>query len=92
VNEGASEGLGGVEGWDGLWHYYHFAAEDMLGGLVALGTDAASETKCSLPERVMIPWGGYKGYEDVWGMNVMVINGVFSGSKSTSRRLPTDHR
>jgi len=40
----------------------------------------------------MIPWGGYKGYEDVWGMNVMVINGVFSGSKSTSRRLPTDHR
>jgi hypothetical protein len=77
-NEGAKEG------WNGLWHYYHFAAENVLGGLAAL---AATDTinihekrreeivMQPVPERIAIPWE--PKWQDRFGMNEMVIRGLW---------------
>lgn len=69
-------------GWNGLWHYYHFVAEDLLGGLALLGSvtaDHARDAKDFLPERVLVPFAS--DYHDKWGMNDMVVQGLFDGRK-----------
>jgi hypothetical protein len=82
-------------GWTGLWHYYHFVAEDILGGFAALASSRAPRHESgvvgkgyhgpveggsmAVPDRIVIPWEG--NWHDKWGMNEMVVNGVFDGSE-----------
>lgn len=89
LNEGAKEG------WNGLYHYYHFAAENILGGFAALASvrhgldvqDRISEKILSgsadTPERIVIPWEG--GWRDKWGENELVIKGIFPTCESRRR-------
>lgn len=72
----------GADGrWNGLWHYYHFAAENVLGGLAALAIPTGrSRSMPLIPDTLLIPWE--MAYKDKWGMNEMVIDGVFNGSES----------
>lgn len=72
--------------WTGLYHYYHFVAEDLLGGLTALAsvpvrTGRALSTSAN---GVVIPW--QSGWKDVWGMNEMVLRGMFD-----NHIVDTDH-
>lgn len=66
LNEGAEDA------WNGLYHYYHFAAEDLLGGLAAY---AAVEPQVEEPERVVIPWD--MSWRDKWNINEVVVEGIF---------------
>ena len=75
--------------WTGLYHYYHFVAEDLLGGLTALAsvpvrTGRALSTSAN---GVVIPW--QSGWKDVWGMNEMVLRGMFDNRESN---IPTYSR
>jgi hypothetical protein len=65
-----NEGAGG--GWNGLWHYYHFTAEDTLGAIVGY---AAVEPPIPEPERLLVPYG--MNWRDRWGLNEMIVEGMF---------------
>lgn len=65
-----NEGAGG--GWNGLWHYYHFTAEDTLGAIVGY---AAVEPAIPEPERLLVPYG--MNWRDKWGLNEMIVEGMF---------------
>jgi len=65
-----NEGAGG--GWNGLWHYYHFTAEDILGGIVGY---ASVEPAIPEPERLLVPYG--MNWRDRWGLNEMIVEGMF---------------
>jgi len=65
-----NEGAGG--GWNGLWHYYHFTAEDTLGAVVGY---AAVEPAIPEPERLLVPYG--MNWRDKWGLNEMIVEGMF---------------
>lgn len=73
LNEGARPG------WNGLYHYYHFAAEDLLGATTAY---AAVEPAISQPERVVIPWS--MAWRDKWGLNEFIVEGMFEKRSSLS--------
>jgi hypothetical protein len=61
----------GRAGWHGLWHYYHFAAENIVTGLAALATAGFF----GIPSRLIIPWE--TGWHDRFGMNEMVVKGIW---------------
>ncbi|KAL1406132.1 hypothetical protein Q8F55_007815 [Vanrija albida] len=70
LNEGASDG------WNGLWHYYHFAAENILAGFASLATTHWDTP--IMPKQLVIPfWGDRGSWHDKWGMNEMVVDAVF---------------
>lgn len=70
LNEGASDG------WNGLWHYYHFAAENILAGFASLATTHWDTPV--MPKQLVIPFYGDRGsWHDKWGMNEMVVDAVF---------------
>ena len=65
-------------GWTGLYHYYHFSAENLLGGLTALASIPMKIglTRTSLlADRVIVPWEG--PWQDKYGMNEMVVKGMY---------------
>ena len=64
----------GQAGWHGLWHYYHFAAENIVAGLAALSIVKPSGYD-GLPDQLLIPWEN--DWHDRFGMNEMVIKGIF---------------
>lgn len=66
LNEGATPD------WSGLYHYYHFAVENLLGGLAALGSvhDGAG-----VPDRLVMPWD--QNWHDKWTMNEMIVGAMF---------------
>jgi hypothetical protein len=77
-----NEGAGG--GWNGLWHYYHFTAEDTLGAIVGY---AAVEPAIPEPDRLLVPYG--MNWRDKWGLNEMIVEGMFPkrGSISSSKLM-----
>ena len=66
INEGSDNG------WNGLYHYYHFAAEDVLGGLTAYAT---VEPPVPEPDRLVVPWN--MAWRDKWGINPVITEGMF---------------
>lgn len=58
--------------WSGLWHYYHFALENLLGGFTA-GANIDSEPL--MPDRLAIPWDS--NWHDKWGMNDAIVTAIF---------------
>jgi hypothetical protein len=74
INEGADNQ------WSGLYHYYHFTAEAMLGGLASIASWAASvdwPRPAPLPgaDQIVIPWD--KRWHDRHGLNEMVVHGIW---------------
>ncbi|ORX37567.1 hypothetical protein BD324DRAFT_650140 [Kockovaella imperatae] len=68
--------------WSGLWHYYHFAAEAMLGGLTAFSIAESVERIESpqaylpvVPDRLIIPWDS--NWHDRWGINPLMVDALF---------------
>ena len=70
-----NEGCGQV--FNGLSHYYHFIAEDVLGALKAY---ASIEPGLEQPQRVLVPWD--VGWRDVWELNEVIVAGLFNERKS----------
>jgi hypothetical protein len=66
-NEGADS-----TSWNGLWHYYHFTIENILGGYAG---GALAEPRPAVPVRLVIPW--VDGWHDKWGMNDAVTKAIF---------------
>jgi hypothetical protein len=64
--------------WHGLWHYYHFAVENILGGFAALGTIDSTSTTKNVPDRIIIPWN--TGWHDKYAMNDVVVDAIFANA------------
>jgi hypothetical protein len=73
-----NEGAGG--GWNGLWHYYHFTAEDTLGAIVGY---AAVEPAIPEPDRLLVPYD--MNWRDKWGLNEVIVEGMFPKRECTMR-------
>lgn len=73
----------GWAGWHGLWHYYHFAAENIVAGLAALAISGVE----GIPEHMIIPWEN--NWHDRYGMNEMVVKGIW-GSEMDGVMGPTE--
>lgn len=58
-------------GWTGIWHYYHFATENIVSGIASLAMSGFN----GVPEQLLIPWEG--GWHDRFGMNEMVAKGLW---------------
>ena len=58
-------------GWSGLFHYYHFAAENIVTGIASLALSGFA----GVPEQLLIPWD--TEWHDRFGMNEMVVKGVW---------------
>ncbi|KAK1924496.1 hypothetical protein DB88DRAFT_490663 [Papiliotrema laurentii] len=58
-------------GWSGLWHYYHFAAENIVAGLATLALAGIP----GVPDQLIIPWD--RRWHDRFGMNEMVVRGIW---------------
>ena len=58
-------------GWSGLWHYYHFAAENIVAGLATLALAGIP----GVPDQLIIPWD--RRWHDRFGMNEMVVKGIW---------------
>lgn len=75
-----------------MYHYYHFAAENVLGGLAAMATWAGARDLVLgkgmgkgkhgaardryVPDQIIVPWDNR--WHDVYGMNDMVVEGIWN--------------
>ena len=81
-----------ISGWTGLYHYFHFVAEDILAGFATLAAvpshrlaDRSRTDHSGYPNRVLVPWES--GWQDKWGLNKMTVDGLFDGSECTESTL-----
>jgi hypothetical protein len=58
--------------WRPGW-FYHFASEEILGGLAALSA-AETERRVDIPDRVIIPW--VEGWRDPYRLNEAVAGAI----------------
>lgn len=61
--------------WNGLWHYYHFAAENVLTGFAALGSVNPTSTTPPVIDRFVIPW--LSNWHDQYGLNDVLVDSIF---------------
>lgn len=83
LNEGAT-----LE-WNGLWHFYHFVVENILGGLAALG---AVYDRPVMPDRLIVPW--LDNWHDGLSLNDNVVAALFGPAVITAdewRKLENNH-
>ena len=74
-----------------MWHYYHFVAEDLLGGLAALATvprgkhnTLRGHEQGTVARRLVVPWES--NWRDHWKLNEMVASSIFKGGSWPSTR------